>query len=111
MRGISLIYPSSFNRTHWEFLKNIFSNFKIKIMATIRTNAIQILDENRGTESILDYHNAVKESDPNYFCFLFEGESNIDQFGVGMSDAESKAFEDFEKRIEALDEVRKSHVL
>lgn len=81
-------------------------------MATIRKNAVQILDENRGETSILDYHNSQKESDPNYYNWLFEGDNeNIGDFGTGLTRAQSEAAEKFDGYIEGLNDVRENYEL
>ena len=77
----------------------------------IRQNSIQVLDENRNKMSILDYFKQNKTYDPNFFNWLIVDSDNISDFGVGMTKEQSKAVDEFEDSIIALNEVRKYYSL
>lgn len=70
-------------------------------MKTIISNAIQILNENRGEMSIQEYHSFSKENDPSYFNWLFMSPGNINDYGTGMNQDQKNELKEFELVIEA----------
>lgn len=75
-------------------------------MKNIRKNSIQILDEEKGELSLLEYHNNSKENDPTYYAWLFPDSSNISDYGAGMTAEQSEVFELFEQSLISLQEIR-----
>jgi len=69
-------------------------------MKKIRTNAVQILQENyqvveeKETISISDYAKIESESDPDFYRWLFN-DHDIADFGSDLSDDEKKIAADF----------------
>ena len=63
----------------------------------IKSNAIQILDENRKETglTVLEYFNQEKENDPSFFNWLFVDSENINDYGQGMNKEQQDAFYSF----------------
>lgn len=65
---------------------------------TIRTNAIQILEENlreaESNKSLREYTESCAESDPNFFRWLFDEEFEND-FDSSLSSHQEEEYQDF----------------
>jgi len=64
--------------------------------SSIISNAIQILNENRGEMELKEYVLVSAENDPTFFYFLFGSEAdNITDFGGNMTEEQKEAYSDF----------------
>ena len=70
-------------------------------------NIIQILDENKGELSILEYFEQCKENDPRFYNWCLSDSENIGDFGMNMTLEQVEEFSELERKITSLDEVRK----
>ncbi len=66
-------------------------------MIKVRSNAIQILNENRDKDqSIEDLHWLSKENDPGYMRWLFN-DDNLGDYSNGMTSEHFEVLAEFEK--------------
>lgn len=74
----------------------------------IRKNAIQILEENKGSLSLYDYFEQCRDNDPKFFNWLFGGLDNteIGDFGTNMNKQELEEYLNFERSVRAYAEIQ-----
>lgn len=62
----------------------------------IASNAIQILDEQKGDMTLRESHFYSKDNDPTYLTWLFGIESDIEDYGKGMNAEQKQNLIEFE---------------
>ena len=81
----------------------------------IRTNAVELLDENYNNSdkkmSFLEYAENESKNDPNFYCWLFPNADNINDFGMGMTAAQSDDSDNFFEGIKNVTDIREKFEL
>jgi len=65
----------------------------------LRPDAIIILNQNKGEESLLEYHLLQKENDPGYLQWLFYQSNNIGDFNRNITEQQNDVLKVFEKHL------------